>query len=129
MVAVDALEQLHAAALQPEHADAIADLGPFGIEIVGDERVGQRPHLKGRACRHGASRLGAARASATALVSIIALPEKKRRCSAASSRSRGLVEQPPVDADHAVAADHPVARPTLQRLGGGELAGDFAGIA
>ncbi len=34
MVAVDAVEQLHAAALQAEHADAIADLGPFGIEIV-----------------------------------------------------------------------------------------------
>ena len=26
-------------ALQPEHADGIADLRPFGIEIVGDERL------------------------------------------------------------------------------------------
>ena len=46
MVAVDALEQLHAAPLQPEHADAIADLGPFGIEIVGDEGLRQRTHLQ-----------------------------------------------------------------------------------
>ena len=47
------------------------------------------------------------RASATALVSSIALPEKNRRCSAASVAIARLVEQAAVDADDAVAADHP----------------------
>ncbi len=39
----------------------------------------------------------------------------------------GLVEQPPIDADHAVAADHPLAGDAA-RLGGSELAGNLAGI-
>ena len=37
MVAVDPVEELHPARLQPKHADSVADLGPFGIEIVRDE--------------------------------------------------------------------------------------------
>jgi hypothetical protein len=37
IVAFDTVEQLHAAALHAEHADAIADLGPFGVKVSGDE--------------------------------------------------------------------------------------------
>ena len=48
MVAVDAIEQLHAAPLQPEHADSVADFGPFGIEIGSDEGIGERPDLQRR---------------------------------------------------------------------------------
>ena len=84
MVAVDAVEQLHAAALHPEHADAIADLRPFGVEIVGDEVVATAGRtLQGRAVSTWRQSTAPPRASATALVSIIVLPEKKRRCSAA----------------------------------------------
>ena len=46
MPAVDRVEQLHAAALHPEHADAIADLRPFGIEIGCDEFVAQLAHVE-----------------------------------------------------------------------------------
>ena len=76
MVALDALEQLHAAALHPEHADAIADLWPFGVEISIDEFVGQRS----RTCRVAVSTWRQStcpsRATATALVSCIGLPGK-----------------------------------------------------
>ena len=40
---------------------------------------------------------------------------KKRRCSAAWSRVARLVEQAPIDADDAVAADHPIAGRRLPR--------------
>ena len=46
MIALDALEQLHAAALHPEHADAMADFGPFSVQIAGDKLTGQWPHFE-----------------------------------------------------------------------------------
>ena len=58
-------------------------------------------------------RLGQARPRC---VSSIVLPEKKRRCSAASSRSRGLSNSRPSTRDHAVAADHPIVACDAQRL-------------
>ena len=46
MVAIDPVEQLHPARLQPKHADSVADLGTFVIEIVGDLLVGDRAQLQ-----------------------------------------------------------------------------------
>ena len=49
MAAFDAFEQLHAAAFHPEHADAAADRGPFGVEVGVDELLRQLAHLERRA--------------------------------------------------------------------------------
>ena len=75
MVTLDAIEQLHAAALQPEHADSVADLGPFGIEIVAIKSSDRARDFEPRCLGMLPVELSP-RASATALVSCIALPEK-----------------------------------------------------
>src|SRR5690242_5280739 len=46
MVAFDALEQLHATALQPEHADAITHLRPFFIQVGFNEVVREWPNME-----------------------------------------------------------------------------------
>ena len=122
-----AIEQLHAARLQPEHADSIADLGPFGIEIVGDEGVGQRrapASVAVSTCRQSSL---PPRASATALVRCIVLAREEAQVLRGFVAVARLVEQPSAGADHAVAADHPILRVSmLTRLGSGELRRDLA---
>ncbi len=95
MVALDIIEQLHAAALHPEHTDAIGDLGPFGIQVAADEAVGQCADAKPSGFGMGPVE-NPSRATATALVSSISLPEKKRRCCSACSRSSGLSNNRPL---------------------------------
>ena len=48
------------ARLDPEHADALADLGPFGVEIAVDEIVRQIAHMQPARARHGSRRSCAA---------------------------------------------------------------------
>ena len=48
MIPLHALEQLHTAALHAEHADAIADFRPLGLQIVLDERLRERADVQGR---------------------------------------------------------------------------------
>ena len=94
MTALHAVEQLHSRPLHSEDADAMADLRPFGIEVVS---------IKSRdSGRTWSSTLSTwlqstvpSRAIVTALVRTSGLPEKKPRCSAASSRFRGLSNSRP----------------------------------
>src|SRR3546814_11535461 len=44
LAALDSGKELRARPLDPIAADAARNRGPFGIEIVGDERLRQRPH-------------------------------------------------------------------------------------
>src|SRR5437763_3336669 len=121
MIPLDRREQLHSTALQPEHADSVADLGPFGIEIVGDKVIGQRAYIETRRFD---------------MLPIDAALEGERDCAGEQHRlSREeadvlgrhvavdrLVEQATVDRNGAVAADYPIlAAADAERFGGGEL--------
>ena len=102
----DRREKLHAAPLHPEHADAIADLRPFGIEIAGDELLAQRPHLQ-------VGRFDVPPVDRAALRKSNRAGQPHRLAGEKAQMLRGLlavarlVEQPIADADDAVAADHP----------------------
>ena len=89
MAALDPLEQGHAAALHAEHADAIGDLGPFGVEIGSDEAGDSGRTWSVARFRH-APLDDPSRASVTALDRIIVRPGKIARWRAASARSAGL---------------------------------------
>src|SRR4029450_6098273 len=107
-IALDLVEQSDAAALHAEHADAVADLRPFEVEIIADEIFGKRPDVEdrfadmvpfGRAVprqRHRAYQVhDAARKEAKMLGRFVATP--------------GLGKAALLDRDHRIAADHPVA--------------------
>ena len=67
VTALDPLEEGHAAALHPEHPDAIRNLGPFGVKIVIDEGLRQRTDMKMGDVRH-------------APVDLAAPDERRRAC-------------------------------------------------
>src|SRR3954471_174077 len=102
MIALDMVEQLHAAALHPEHADAIADLRPFGIEVRCDELVGQGPDLEARG-------LGVAPVEPAAVSErdstgqLHQLAGEKAQMLLGLIAAPWLVELPPAHAHHAVA--------------------------
>ena len=108
MVAFDALEQLHPAALQPKHADTIADLGPFGIEVSLDELLGKATDLE-------TSRLDMTPVCPSTMrernraAEQHRLPGKSAEMFGRLIPASRLIEAMAVDADHAVAADHPFA--------------------
>jgi hypothetical protein len=85
----DLVEQRDSEPLHAEHADAIADLGPFGVEIGGDEFFRERADMQDRLAEEIPLE-EPPRAKATALSRCIVRPEKKRRCPAASLRLPGL---------------------------------------
>ena len=96
-----AIEQLHARPLHPEHADAIADLRPFGVEIGLDE-ARPRGHEHGASrCRHGTSRPLRRGPARPRWSGSSACPRRSADDRRPPARSRGLVEQPAVDADDA----------------------------
>ena len=102
MIALDAVEQLHAAPLHPEHADAIADLRPFGVEIGVDEIVATASRTWSVALSAWLQSTSPPRASATALVSCIAWPEKSAQMLARPHRGRAACRTArAVDADNA----------------------------
>ena len=126
MIAVDLVEQLHAASLQSEDSDSVADRGPFGIEIVVDKGLRQRTDFKDRGLdmaplepaavrkRHRARQLHRlARKEAEMLSRIVAI----LRLGEVAARR----------ADHTVAPDHPSAR-HAQRLRTGEPKRNLAGL-
>src|SRR5436190_6117908 len=127
MVAFDSLEQLHAATLQPEYADAIADIRPFDIQIRLDERVRQRPHLQPGGLDVAPFDLARSRQGDCAgQRHRPARKEAKMLCSL--SAAPWLVEQAAIHADHAVAADHPIVALDAASLEGRKLRGDLLRI-
>jgi hypothetical protein len=102
VIALDALEQLHAWPSSRKHADAIADLRPVRLEIVGDE-ASLRSRTLSRASPAWRHRRPAA-ARTTALVNNIVRP--RRSADARPPLSRPLAcRSGALDADQAVAAD------------------------
>ena len=107
MVTGYAVEQMHPETLNPEHPNAMADHGPFKIEIIANETVAQLANLERRCIRmrpvnysrtserDSAGQLnGSAGKGAKMLPSIFA--------------ADWFVEESTVHADHAVASDHPL---------------------
>src|SRR5205085_12526055 len=106
MVTVDAVKQLHAAALQPEDADSIADLGPFGIKVSSNELIGEVANLERRR---------------RDMLPVDGVITRQRDRTRQDHRLTGeeaqmlhrfrsiarLVEQLPIAANDAVATDHP----------------------
>ena len=130
MIAVDTLEQLDPAGLDPEHPDTRGDRGPFVREVVRDERLGQGPHLQlrdlamtpddravARQCRGTVQFHRPARKTA-----------QMRGCIGAAVR---LVEPRPLDAHQRIAPEHQragVAPRNILRLGPGQRERDCRGI-
>ena len=122
---------MHASALQPEHADTIADVRPFGIEIGLDEGLGEQAHVQRR---------GFAMRPVDAAVSNQrdGAGQGQRLAGKVAQMVGGVLERgrfvkaSAVDADDAVAADHPIVRMVrahIQRLALRELRGDRHRIA
>ena len=107
IVALDAVEQLHAARLQPEHADSVADLRPFSIEIVGNERFRERPDLEARGLDMRPIELSLSRQRDGAS-QVHVLARKEAQMLGCVITIDGLVKHSTLDAHHAVAADHPI---------------------
>src|SRR6476661_8822429 len=124
MVPLDAFEQLHPARLQPEHADSVADLGPFGIEIVADEPRGEPAYLEPR-------RLGMAPLQRPAFGERDRAGEEHRLAREEVEvfgrfvAVPGLVEQAPAGAYQAVAANGPAVPCDAARLCRGQLQSDL----
>jgi len=108
MVAVDFLEQLHAASLQSKDSHSVADLGPFGIEIVGDEGIRQPTDFKDRGFDMAPVEPAAARKRNRAR-QFHRLARKEPKVLGRISAIAGLGEVATLRGDDTVASDHPAA--------------------
>ena len=108
MVALDAVEQLHAAALHSKYTDAISDGRPFGIQIGMNEALGQCADAQPRRFRVAPVE-DAATSKSDRAGQLHDLAGEKAQMLGGFLAVPRLVEQSSLDADHAVASDHPVA--------------------
>ena len=127
MVAFNSVEQLHASSLEPKYADAIADLGPFGIEIGSNELFRERPHVQ--QCAFNVRPIGLARACERNRARQVHRPSRKGAKVVCRLFSIGrFTEDLAINIDHTVTSDDPVLRAVAAHtfgLGPGEIQSEF----